>query len=49
MRATSGTSLFTETVYVAQIIRYVIVSGIASEVRLPILVLVLVLVLKLPQ
>ena len=31
MRATSGKSLFTETLYVAQIIRYVIVSGIASE------------------
>ena len=31
MRATSGMSLFTETLYVAQIIRYVIVSGIASE------------------
>ena len=31
MRATSGKSLFTETLYVAQIIRYVIVYGIASE------------------
>ena len=31
MRATSGKSLFTETLYVAQIIRYVIVSRIASE------------------
>ena len=27
MRATSGKSLFTETLYVAQIIRYVIVYG----------------------
>ena len=31
MRATCGKSLFTETLYVAQIIRYVIVYGIASE------------------
>ena len=29
MRATSGKSLFTETLYVAQIIRYVIVYGIS--------------------
>ena len=31
MRATSGKSLFTETLHVAQIIRYVIVSGIARD------------------
>ena len=31
MRATSGKSLFTEILYVAQIIRYVIVCRIASE------------------
>ena len=30
MRATSGKSLFTETLYVAQIIRYVIVYGIVG-------------------
>ena len=30
MRATSGKSLFTETLYVAQIIRYVIVYGIVE-------------------